>query len=48
MQAPHRVTWTKDWAQVAAILLMAWMFTAWETTAGRIKATAHGQRGETV
>jgi len=28
MQAPHRVTWTKDWAQVAAILLMAWMFTA--------------------
>ena len=28
MQAPHRVTCTKDWAQVAAILLMAWMFTA--------------------
>ncbi len=28
MQAPHRVTWAKDWAQVAAILLIAWMFTA--------------------
>ena len=28
MQAPHRVTCTKDWAQVAAILLMAWMFAA--------------------
>ena len=28
MQTPHRVTCTKDWAQVAAILLMAWMFTA--------------------
>lgn len=28
MQDPHRVTCTKDWAQVAAILLMAWMFTA--------------------
>jgi len=28
MQAPHRVTCTKDWAQVAAILLMAWMFNA--------------------
>ena len=27
MQTPHRVTCTKDWAQVAAILLMAWMFT---------------------
>ena len=28
MQAPHRVTCMKDWAPVAAILLMAWMFTA--------------------
>jgi RND family efflux transporter MFP subunit len=28
MQPPHRVTCTKDWAQIAAILLMAWMFTA--------------------
>jgi RND family efflux transporter MFP subunit len=28
MQAPNRVTWTKDWAQVAVVLLMTWMFTA--------------------
>jgi RND family efflux transporter MFP subunit len=28
MPPSHRVTGTKDWAQVAAILLMAWMFTA--------------------